>query len=160
MNIVIVSKKIENNELYLYMNGKLIYKRWLETGQSKVFDVMAYDKYTLTSIRDLEYDNAPYGLMPIRAKIRLKATAEGGRKTGFISGYRPNHVFEYPKDGGLLQTFEGDITFDGQQTIEPGETKIVTIRFILNQPLEKYLDKGRTWWIHEGGNLIGEGEIL
>jgi len=46
-------KKIENNELYLYMNGNLIYKRWLDTGESKVFDVMAYDKYTLTSIRDL-----------------------------------------------------------------------------------------------------------
>lgn len=42
----------ENNELYLYMNGKLIYKKWLLTGQSKVFDVMAYDKYTLKSITE------------------------------------------------------------------------------------------------------------
>lgn len=40
----------ENNELYLYMNGKLIYKKWLLTGQSKVFDVMAYDKFTSKSI--------------------------------------------------------------------------------------------------------------
>lgn len=44
-------KEIKKDELYLYMNGKLIYKRWLKTGQSKVFDVMAYDKYTLMSIR-------------------------------------------------------------------------------------------------------------
>jgi hypothetical protein len=50
-----ILKKIENNELSLYMNRSLIYKRWLDTGQSKVFDVMAYDKYTLTSISDLEY---------------------------------------------------------------------------------------------------------
>jgi hypothetical protein len=50
-------KKIENNELYLYMDGNLIYKRWLDTGESKVFDVMAYDKYTLTSIRDLGYES-------------------------------------------------------------------------------------------------------
>lgn len=42
----------ENNELYLYMNGKLIYKKWLLTGQSKVFDVMAYDKFTLKSITE------------------------------------------------------------------------------------------------------------
>jgi hypothetical protein len=54
-----ILKKIENNELYLYMNGKLIYKRWLDTGVSKVFDVMAYDKYTLTSIRDLGDENPP-----------------------------------------------------------------------------------------------------
>ena len=42
----------KDNELYLYMNGKLIFKRWLNTGYSKVFDVTAYDKYTLKSIRD------------------------------------------------------------------------------------------------------------
>jgi hypothetical protein len=35
-----IFKKIENDELYLYMNGNLIYKRWLNTGQSKVFDVI------------------------------------------------------------------------------------------------------------------------
>ncbi|WP_316789605.1 hypothetical protein [Pedobacter frigoris] len=51
-----IFKKADGKELYLYMNGNLIYKRWLDTGQSKVFDVMAYDKYTLMSIRDLEYD--------------------------------------------------------------------------------------------------------
>jgi hypothetical protein len=34
------------------MNGKLIYKQWLKTGASKVFDVMAYDKFTLMSIRE------------------------------------------------------------------------------------------------------------
>jgi hypothetical protein len=34
------------------MNGALIYKRWLNTGQSLVFDVMAYDKYMLLSITD------------------------------------------------------------------------------------------------------------
>lgn len=45
-------KEIKGDELYLYMNGKLIYKRWMKTGQSKVFDKMAYDKYTLVSITD------------------------------------------------------------------------------------------------------------
>ena len=40
----------KDNELYLYMNGKVIYKRWLNTGQSKVFDIMAYDKRTFLSI--------------------------------------------------------------------------------------------------------------
>ena len=154
-----ILKKIEGNELYLYMNGNLIYKRWLDTGQSKVFDVMAYDKYTLTSIRDLEYENNG-GLLSIKAKLKLKKKEEGGRQTGFISGYRPNHVFEYNDNGQLLQTYIGDIIFEGKPTIEPGEEREVTVRFIMNQPIEKYLDKGRTWRIHEGVRQIGQAEII
>lgn len=156
---MIISKKIENNEFYLYMNGELIYKRWLDTGQSKVFDIMAYDRYTLTSIRDLAYEN-PKGLIQIKAILTMKKTEEGGRKTGFISGYRPNHVFEYNESGQLLQTYIGDIVFEGQPTIEPGETKAVTVRFLINQPIEKYLNKGRKWWIHEAAKVIGEATIM
>lgn len=47
-----VYKEIINDQFYLYMNGRLVYKRWLKTGQSLVFDVMAYDKHTLVSIKD------------------------------------------------------------------------------------------------------------
>lgn len=141
------------------MNGNLIYKRWLNTGQSKVFDVMAYDKYTLTSIQDLEYEN-PNGILSIKAKLKLKKTAEGGRLTGIKSGFRPNHVFEYKETGQLLQSYLGDIVFEGQLTIEPGEETIVTVRFLMNQPLEKYLDKGSKWFIHEGKNVIGEAQII
>jgi translation elongation factor EF-Tu-like GTPase len=140
------------------MNGKLIYKRWLKTGQSKVFDVMAYDKYTLTSIRDLDYESK-LDLLTVKAKLTMKRTEEGGRKTGFISGYRPNHVFEY-NQRQLLQTFIGDIKFEGQDTIEPGEQKLVTVRFLLNQPIEKYISIGRKWWIHEGQTVIAEAEIV
>lgn len=154
-----IRKKIEGNELYVYMNGTLIYKRWLDTGQSKVFDVMAYDKYTLTSIRELEYENNGE-LLTVKAKLKLKTTEEGGRQTGFISGYSPNHVFEYTDKGQLLQTFIGDIQFVGKPTIEPGEEREVIVRFIMNQPIEKYLNKGQIWWIHEGAKQIGQAEIL
>ena len=155
-----IFKRIENNELYLYRNGRLIFKRWLDTGYSKVFDIMAYDKYTLTSIRDLQYENPNTELIVIRAKLTLKRTEDGGRQTGLISGYRPNHVFEYDSDSQLLNTFIGDIIFEGQRTIEPGETREVTVRFLINQPVEKYLYKGRKWWLHEGARCIGEAEIL
>jgi hypothetical protein len=154
-----ILKKIEGNELHLYMNGHLIYKRWLDSGHSKVFDLMAYDKYTLTSIRDLEYEN-PNDLLPVKAKLRLKKTSEGGRLTGIKSGYRPNHVFEYNDKGQLLQTYIGDITFEGKPTIEPGEERIVTVRFLMNQPLERFLNKGCKWFIYEGPNLVGEAEII
>ena len=50
--MIITKKTSKDNEFYLYMNGKLIYKKWLNTGQSKVFDVMGYDKYTYISYTD------------------------------------------------------------------------------------------------------------
>ncbi len=48
---MVFKEKTTDNELYVYLNGKLIYKKWLDSGESKVFDVMAYDKYTLKSIK-------------------------------------------------------------------------------------------------------------
>ena len=47
-----IYKTIKDNQLFLYINGELIYKRWLNTGQSIIFDVMAFDKNTLISIND------------------------------------------------------------------------------------------------------------
>lgn len=152
-----IHKDIQENELYLYINGKLVYKRWLDTGQSKVFDVMAYDKYTLSNIRDLDEAN---GMFVFKAKIRLKSTVQGGRQTGIISGYRPNHVFEYAGDGKINRTYIGDLNFDDKHWLMPGEERIVTVRFLIVKELEKYLTKGRIWWLHEGPKLIGEGEIL
>ena len=51
---MVFKKETKDNELYIYMNGKLIYKRWLNTGQSTVFDIMAYDKYTEYSINETD----------------------------------------------------------------------------------------------------------
>ena len=120
---------------------------------------MAYDRYTLKSFKELHFE-FDQELLEIKAKVKLLTAEEGGRKTGFISGYRPNHVFEYNKQGELLQTYIGDIVFDGQEIIEPGEEKEVTVRFIPSQPIEQYLQTGRTWWLHEGSKLIGEAKVI
>ena len=45
-------KEIVDKQLYVYYNGKLIFKRWLSTERSVVFDVATYDKNTLVSITD------------------------------------------------------------------------------------------------------------
>ena len=55
--MIITKKTSKDNEFYLYMNGKFIYKKWLNTGQSKIFDVMAYNKYTYVSYTDLTNKN-------------------------------------------------------------------------------------------------------
>ncbi len=155
-------KKIETDELYLYMNGKLIYKRWLKTGQSTVFDVATYDEYSLKSIRgEVQYENSFKEMFFVKAKMKLITAEDGGRKRGIATGYRPNHVFEYNEWNQVLHTFTGDVVFDEQTNfIEPGEEKEVTIRFLLNQPIEKHLVNGRKWWIHEGARRVGEAEII
>ena len=58
MSTIHFTKEIKhNNELYLYANGKLIYKRWLNHGYSKVFDRQVYDKDTFISIVEDEKGN-------------------------------------------------------------------------------------------------------
>ena len=141
------------------MNGKLIYKRWLNTGQSRVFDVMAYDKYTYSSYTDLDVKNSPY-LIKAKTKIRFLTTDEGGRINGIISGYRPNHVFEYKENGELKETFIGDIQFPNLQFLDLGKEYEVMIRFPLVQRIERFMDKERKWWIYEETNQIGEAQII
>ena len=99
-------------------------------------------------------------LIIVKAKITMKTTAEGGRQHGFKSGYRPNHVFELPDDLRNLTTYIGDIQFDGQELIEPGETKIVTVRFLKMPQVEKYIKVGQKWFIYEVPRLVAEGEII
>lgn len=154
-----IYKEIKGNEFYLWINGNLVYKKWLDTGASKVFDVFTYDKYTYTSFSDLDLKPTP-PLIHVKTKLKMKSTDEGGRKTGFLSGYRPNHVFEYNEIGTFVATFIGDIQFDEQEQIMPGEEKIVTVRFLFWLHVEKYLQIGRKWWIHEAGKCIGEAEML
>lgn len=99
-------------------------------------------------------------LIIVKAKITMKTTEEGGRHSGFKSGYRPNHVFELPDNLKNLRTYIGDIHFDDQDLIEPGETKIVTVRFLKVPEVEKYINVGQKWFINEGARTLGTGEII
>ncbi len=99
-------------------------------------------------------------LIIVKAKITMKTTEEGGRQSGFKSGYRPNHVFEMPDNLKDLRTYIGDIQFDDQDLIEPGETKIVTVRFLKVPEIEKYITVGQKWFINEAARSLGIGEIL
>ena len=98
-------------------------------------------------------------IITIKAKLRLKTTDEGGRHSGIKTGYRPNHVFDYSKKENLIITYIGEITFD-KEWIQLGDEEIVTVTFIRDQPIDKYLNVGQKWWVHEGRRLVGEAEIL
>ena len=99
-------------------------------------------------------------LIIVKAKITMKTTEEGGRKSGFKSGYRPNHIFELPNDLKNIKTYVGDIQFNDQELILPGETKIVTVRFLKMPQIEKYIKVGQKWFINEAARTLGFGEIL
>lgn len=101
-----------------------------------------------------------HDLIIVKAKVTMKTTEEGGRKFGFKSGYRPNHVFELPNNLINLNTFIGDIQFNNQELIEPGDTKVVTVRFLKNPQIEKYIHVGQKWLINEAARTLGFGEIL
>ena len=99
-------------------------------------------------------------LLIVRAILRLRTTAEGGRLTGIKTGYRPNHVFEKKEDGKLLQGYIGDIVFDDQELIQPGETKTVVVRFIRNPKIEEFILVGRKWLIYEVPKVVAEAEVI
>jgi translation elongation factor EF-Tu-like GTPase len=99
-------------------------------------------------------------LIIVKARITMKTTENGGRISGFKSGYRPNHVFELPVNLNNLCTYIGDIRFDDQELVEPGETKIVTIRFLKISEIEKYINVGQKWAINEAARTVGFGEII
>ena len=120
---------------------------------------MAYDKYTYSSITDLDIENSKH-LIKVNAVFRLTPTNEGGRKSGIISGYRPNHVFEYQENGEMVEAFMGDIQFDHPKILEPGIEQRVVVRFLLAQRIERFLEPGREWFIHEAPTKVGTARII
>ena len=145
----------KDNELYLWMNGKLIYKRWLNQGYSKVFDIVAYDKYTYASYKDWVLEDTA-DLFMVHATLKILTSQEGGtRKSPVYSGYRPNHVFEL-KDSQPVQTYIGQIDWDELKPVSVGDTREVIVKFPAMQPIEEFLEVNKIWWIYEGPSLIGE----
>lgn len=92
---MIIKKEIKgDNKFYLFFNGKLIFKKWLDQGYSKVFDHFAWSKYTEKAITDFDLEETP-PLYHVECQLTLITKEEGGRETPIENGYRPNHVFEY-----------------------------------------------------------------
>lgn len=149
----------KDNELYLWMNGKMIYKRWLNTGQSIIIDKQVFSKYSEYSITDFDSKNTPKFVI-LKANFELMSIENGGRKTAINSGYRPDHVFEYKQNGMFKYAFMGDIQLDDNEPMMPGDNRIVTVRFLFHQPIDRYLNIGRKWDLLEGPTKIGKAEII
>ena len=99
-------------------------------------------------------------LIIVKANIYLLTPEEGGRTIGIKSGYRPNHVFQKPHDIKNMHCYIGDIQFDEYDSIELGKTKTVTVRFLRNPMVEKFIKVGLKWDIYEIPRLIAKAEII
>jgi RNAse (barnase) inhibitor barstar len=129
---MIVRKEIKNdNELYLYFNDKLIYKRWLNYGYSKVFDKMAYGKDTFVSI--IEDEN---GKIRHRSKIFINGEFCTSKKD-FWNKYVAEIDTESGKYFGKnLDAFNDAITAGG-----PGFPGYCIIEIIGTKKLENIFGK-------------------
>ena len=115
-----IRKEIKNDELYLYFNGKLIYKRWLNLGYSKVFDKIAYGKDTFVSIVENEF-----GKTIQKRKIFINGNFLTS-KQDFWDKYVEEIDFESGKNFGKnLDAFNDAITSEGPDF--PGECIIEII---------------------------------
>jgi len=99
------------------------------------------------------------GPLMVRAKVSLLSTKEGGRHTPIVGGYafRPNHNFGNAENRDF---YIGQIDFEENDTIHPGEQRVVQIRFLNVRGLKELLKIGVVWSIQEGPTLIGHGEVL
>lgn len=93
-------------------------------------------------------------MIKVIARITLYPSSKG-RKTPFLSGYRP--LFEFP--GYQLQT-SGSIDLIENKSFDPGETQVVHITFLETVLKRASLSGGTKFVFGEGRITLGEGEIL
>jgi len=99
------------------------------------------------------------GPLVVLAKVSLVSTESGGRGSPIFGDYafRPNHNFGDEKNRNF---YIGQIDFEEGDLINPGDERIVPIRFLNVGGLKELLHIGLKWRIQEGPILIATGEIL
>ncbi len=89
----------------------------------------------------------------VKARMKLYKKETGGRKTPFVTGYRPIFSFTNQK----MKT-SGQIILINKEDFKPGEEAEVKIRF-LSKFLEENFQAGVRFTFEEGGEALGEGKI-
>lgn len=106
--------------------------------------------------RDLFYtDTRP--ALDVRAKLTLLPETLSARRSNQEARWRPNHNFG-PAEG--RDFYIGQVEFDSVDTIEPGQTIHVLIRFFDGPGLREQLVPGRSWRVQEGPNLVATASVV
>ena len=89
------------------------------------------------------------------AILKYKDTADGGRKTPALSGYRPQVKFQFTE----MQT-SGNQSFIDKDIVYPGETVRAYIKLGSPHLFEHLLYEGMEYEFREGSHIIGTGTII
>jgi hypothetical protein len=106
--------------------------------------------------RDLFYtDDRP--ALDVRAKLTLLPETKNARRSSQQARWRPNHNFG-PADG--RDFYIGQVEFESVDTVEPGQTVEVLVRFFDGPGLREHLVPGRSWRVQEGPNLVATARVV
>ncbi|RTH09502.1 elongation factor Tu, partial [Thermus scotoductus] len=84
-----------------------------------------------------------------RARVYILKKEEGGRHTGFFSGYRPQFYFRTTDVTGVVELPSG------VEMVMPGDNVTFTVELI--KPVA--LEEGLRFAIREGGRTVGAGVV-
>ena len=87
------------------------------------------------------------------AIVSLFPTEKGGRKRPVTNRYRPSFSFH------TLQQFSGEISFSGNQEVQPGETTDAIVKLLPSRHIRQNLKSGDAFSILEGDKIVGTGFI-
>ena len=90
----------------------------------------------------------------IEAEVTFLPTAEGGRSTPALSGYRPNHL--------VLPDYltSGHHEYKDKERVLPGESAITEIWFLSPEQYPKSMRVGKIIRVQEGSRLVGHAKVL
>ncbi|RUL74526.1 hypothetical protein [Dyella choica] len=97
------------------------------------------------------------GRMHVLARVQMIATKDGGRSGPVATGYRSNSTFHGAN--GLVSCI-GQFELEDNRWIYPGDLAEIIVSFRNGTDLANVIQAGRKWSIHEGGKLVGYGEVL
>lgn len=87
------------------------------------------------------------------ARIYLLTKMEGGRRTPFKSGYRPNIKL-------CSQLYDVVVYVEGQDWVHGGETVTVKMSFLRPELQNGKLSSGQSFELCEASHIVGYGQIL
>ena len=90
----------------------------------------------------------------VKARINLLPSSISGRTQPIFVRYNPNHKLK----NGLF--YMGALMKIENGKINPGESAIADITFVVSEQALPFFKEGLIWDIHEGRVKVGTGEIL
>lgn len=90
-----------------------------------------------------------------KAQVYVLTQKEGGRKTPFFTGYRPQFYFRTTDVTGFISLGDESLAQDQKKMVMPGDNMELIVELINTIAMEK----GLRFAIREGGKTVGAGSV-